>query len=298
MPYEITSDISRMLEVGQKEIFTKNFENYPLEYPYFTTNKTSTKKTETYDSMSNLASGQEKIEGDAIKYGNVKQAYQTSITNKTWANGFAHTMESIKYDLYGVINSVKAKELARTMRTLEEKRAIRWIDGASTIALADGQALASNSHPLIDSADVNDTYATAGSIEDPDNHETMINMFWDFKNHQGDVMKCDPKKGLTHKSNMMTVEEVYKSSNKAQEMSNTKNTLMPISWGYTTYSTSKTFYMMWDPMYEHILFQWFMKTEFGHDEDKISTKNMYYNAIAMYETGCLPNVGIVFNDGV
>lgn len=297
MPYEVTSDISRMLEVGQKEIFTKNFDNYPLEYPFYTVNKTSNKKTETYDSMSNLANGGEKVEGDAIKYSNVKQAYQTSVTNKTWANGFAHTIESIKYDLYGVVNSVKAKELARTMRVLEEKRAIRWIDGASTIALSDGQALASNSHPLIDSAEVNDTYATAGSIEDPDNHKTMINMFWDFKNHQGDVFKCDPKKGLTHKSNMMTVEEVYKSAQKAQEMSNTKNTLLNISWGYTTYSSSKTFYMMWDSSFDHIIFQWFMKTEFGNDEDKISTKNIYYNAIAMYETAALPNVGIVFNDG-
>lgn len=296
--YTITSDISRMLEAGQKEIFMKNFENYPLEYPYFTTEKKATKETETYDSLSNLKSAELKVEGDSIKYGKVKQAYQTSIKNETVANGYAHTIEAIKYDLYGTVNSVRAKELARTMRVYEETKAIYWIDNATSVNLADGVPLASNSHPLIDSDQVNDTLATASSVEDPDSHKTMINMFWDFKNHQGDLMKCNPNKGLSHKSNMMTIEEVYKSDGKAQEISNTKNTLLPISWGYTTYASSKTFFMMWDSAYEHILFQWFMKTEFGLDEDKISTKNVYLNAIAMYNTGCKPEVGVVYNDGV
>lgn len=118
MAYTITPDISRMIIVGQKEIFTRNFDSYPLEYPGFTTPKSSNKESETYDSMGNLKAATQKVEGNAITYGKVTQAYQTTIKNLTWANGYEVTLEATKYDQYGVINKIEAKELARTMREL------------------------------------------------------------------------------------------------------------------------------------------------------------------------------------
>lgn len=297
MAYTITPDISRMILAGQKEIFTKNFNSYPIEYKQFTTRKSANKETESYDSMGNLKAAERKREGDVISYGKVTQAYQTLIKNYTWANGFEVTIEAVKYDLYKVINSVKAKELARTMRELEETNAVYWVDNAEAVNLADGVPLASNSKPLTDSASVNDTLAAAGSIADPDNHKTAINMFYDFKNHAGGPMKSRARKGLTHYYNQMTVEEVYGSMQKAQEFSNTKNTLPSIKWCYSTYMNSKTAWMLWDTQFEHILMQWFMGTEFDSDTDKIYTKNEYFNAIAMYNSGCLPNIGIVYNAG-
>lgn len=297
MAYTMTTHISRMIVAGQKEIFTKNFDSYPIEYTAFTTPKTANKKSETYDSMGNLKAAEEKAEGMPINYGAVSQAYQTTITNKTWANGFAHTMEAIKYDLYGVINSIKAKELSRTMRELEEKNAIYWIDNAIATNLADGQPIGSDSHPLVDSPLLNDTLATAASIKIPENHKTMINMFYAFKNHAGGPMKSNPTDALTHYVNQLDVEEIYGSTLKANEMSNTKNALPSLKWHYTTYASSQTFWMMWDNKFDHIIFQTFMNTEMDQDEDKISTKNMYFNAIAMYQTGAVPNIGIVYNAG-
>jgi hypothetical protein len=297
MAYMITSDISRMLEVGQRDIFMRNFESYPLEYPDYTTNKSSTKRTETYDSMGNLQAAAEKVEGADIQYGKVTQAYQTSITNKTWANGFEHTLEAIKYDLYGCVNSVKAKELARTMRELEEANCIRWIDNALTVTLADGAAFASASKPLVDSPSLNSTLATASSIAVPANHKTVLNMFYAFLNHSGGHMKSKPTNALTHFVNQFTVEELYGSSLTAKEMSNTKNVLPGLRWAYSTYMSSQTAWMVWDNSFEHIIFQSFMGTTFGNDVDNINTKNVYQNAIAMYQTGCLPNIGIVYNAG-
>lgn len=297
MAYTITADVSRMIVVGQKEIFTRNFDSYPLEYPGFTTPKSSNKESETYDSMGNLKAATQKIEGDAITYGKVTQAYQTTVKNLTWANGYEVTIEATKYDQYGVINKVEAKELARTMRELEEENAIYWVDNIDSVNLADGVPLASNSHPLVDSASLNDTLATAGSIAVPANHKTMINMFYSFMNHAGGPMKAKANKALTHYVNQLTVEEVYSSINRANEFSNTKNTLPKLNWVYSTYMNSQTAYIMWDSSYEHILFQTFMGTDFDTDQDKIYTKNMYFNAIAMYNTGCLPNIGIVYNAG-
>jgi hypothetical protein len=297
MAYTMTPDISRMIVAGQKEIFTKNFESYPVEYTAFTQKKTATKKTETYDSMGNLKKAEEKPEGFPINYGKVTQAYQTSITNKTWANGYSHSMEAIKYDLYGVINSIKAQELARTMRELEEEQAISMVDNALVTNLADGQPLASDSHPLVDSVLLNDTLATASSLKVPENHKTMINMFYDFKNHAGGKMKSFPTDALTHFANQMDIEEVYGSTLKANEMSNTKNALAKMRWHYSTYISDTNAWMMWDNRFDHLLYQVFMNTEMAQDEDKISTKNMFFNAIEIFNVGAVPNIGIVYNAG-
>jgi len=299
MAYTITADIARMIEAGQKEVFTKNFMSMPPEWPGYSTRKTANKYTESYDSMGNLQEARVKPEGGPIDYGKITQAYQTKITNQTIANGFAHSFEAIRYDLYNVVNSAKAKELARTMREFEEETMIYWFDNATSVNLADGQPLASNSHPLANVAGVfNDTYATASDIADPSSHETMINMFYDFKNHQGGPMACNPTDAFTHYVNQLTIEKIYGSKNQAMEFSNTKNVLPMLRWHYSHYASSKTAWMMWDNKYDHILAQWNMKTVMEHDKDLIWTKNMYFNSMAIYNSGCLPNVGIVYNAGV
>jgi hypothetical protein len=110
-------------------------------------------------------------------------------------------------------------------------------------------------------------------------------------------MKSYPTHGMTHIQNMMDIEEIYGSTSKANEISNTKNVLPKIKWVYSTYLTSLTAWFMWDSKFEHVLFQQNMATKFDQDEDKITTKNMYFNAIALYNAGVLPNIGIVGNAG-
>jgi hypothetical protein len=298
MGYTMTSDVSRLVVEGQKEIFTKNFDPFPIEYPDFVTMKKSTKQTETYDTVGNLGSASVKPEGDAISYGKIRQAYQTSITNRTIANGFEVTMEAVKYDLYNVVNSAKAKELARTMREKEETEAIAEWDNAFTTNLADGVPLFTNSRPCIDAiGTLNDTLATASSLTIPENHKTMIKMFSNFVNHAGGRIKAYPNKGMTHVQNMMDIEEIYMSSNKANEISNTKNSLPKIKWVYSTYLNDTNAWFMWDDKFENVLFQNYMDTVFDSDEDKISTKNMYLNAVAIYRCGTLPAIGAIGNQG-
>lgn len=294
----LTSDISRMIVAGQKEIFFKNFDPYPVEYPAFSSMKTSNKERETYDSVGNLQGASIKPEGDAISYGKVEQAYQTTIVNQTHANGIAHSLEAKHFDLYGVVNSAKASELARTMREEEEEYAIKAWDNAFTTNLADGAPLCTNSRPLFNvPGTFNDTLATSSALSNPDNHKTMQQMFTQFKNHQGGPMKCKPTDALTHSYNMLTIEEIYMSANKAGEISNTKNVLMKPSWHYSTYLTSTTAWFMFDKYYDHAIFQWNLKTQLNSDTDLIHTMNMYFNALAIYGVGAVPNVGIVGNAG-
>jgi uncharacterized Tic20 family protein len=102
---------------------------------------------------------------------------------------------------------------------------------------------------------------------------------------------------MTHAWNQFTVEEMYQSTNKAGETSNTKNVLpRDIKWQYSHYLSSTTAYFMWDRRFQHALFVWWMKTDFS-DEVDFDTKNLKLAVIAMYETCTLPNVGIVGNPG-
>lgn len=300
MGFVMTADISRMLEVGQREIFTKNFEAYPAEYPSYCVDKPSSKDTETYDSMGNIANGGELIEGDSITYNKAGQAYQTSISTKMWANGYSYSYKSKKLDLYGVVNSMQAKELARTFSEDLETEAIYWIDNCTTVTLADGVALISATHPLVNSAAVVDNTQTAGSISNPANHKAMINAFRrGWKNHAGGKMKINPTDALTSSVNQMDVEAVYESMNKPLEVSNTKNTLpRNVNWHYSSFMSSETAWLMWDKSFENpVIRQVVQEPEFAMDEDTINTKNLYFNYIALMNWGCKPAMGCFYNAG-
>lgn len=300
MATTLTSDISRMLEVGITDVFMGNLEIYPIEHPGYTTAKTADKETMIYDSMGNIGAASIKTEESNISYRKIAQAYRTTVKMKTITNGIAFSLEAKSYDQYKVTSEADAKELARTMRDFEEERAIRWVNNitASAYALADGQPLATDSRPLKNTPGVfNDTLATSSSLKVPENHKTMIKMFADFKTHANTPFKFYPKKGLSHRYNMADLEEIYASDKKANEFSNTKNVLPGIQWNYSTYMTSTTAWMMWDDRVDHIIFVKYRDTYHNAVEDKKDTLNFYYNAVAQYETGCLPNVGIVYNAG-
>jgi hypothetical protein len=301
MATTLTSDISRLLEAGITDVFTANFESFPIEYTGFTTAKKADKETMIYDSVGNIGAAAIKTEGDEITYRKIEQAYQTTVKMKTVTNGIRFSVEAKNYDLYKVLAESQAKELARTMREYEENRAIRWFDNASSssYALSDGQPLATNSRPLKNAPGTfNDTYATASALTDPENHKSMIKMFADFKNHAGGPMKAYPTKGLTHRYNMADIEEIYKSDKKANEFSNTKNVLPTIQWTYSTYCSDTNAWMMWDARYEHIIFVTYKDVYTNSGQDTEKTLDFWYNAVEMFETACLPNIGIVFNDGV
>ncbi len=299
MAKTLMNDIARMLDVDISDIFTENFESYPIEWPEFVTEKKATKLVMKYDSMGNIDVASIKTESDKIQYRKIGQAYQTTCTMKTIANGIAFSMEAKEFDQYAVTSESQSKELARTMREFQENRVIRWYDNVTTAAyaLADGAVWATNSRPCKNSASTNDTYATASSLKTPENHKTMIKMFADFKNHAGGKMKSYPTDGLTHRYNMGDIQEVYQSDKKANEFSNTKNILEGIKWHYSTYISSTTAWTMYDRRFPNLLFVRYSGIQKNSFEDVKDTLDFYYNVHEIYDTCVLPNIGWVYNAG-
>lgn len=299
MAVTLTNDIARMLDIQNKKVYFDNYNSYPKEYPGFCKTVSSTQQTEKYDTVGNLKSAESIPEGDSIKYGKIEQAYQTTIKNGKAGNGFEVSLEAFVYDQFKVNSETKSRELANTMKDKEETDAVYWIDNAETVNLADGVPLASNSRPCFNAPGVfNDTLATASSLTNPENHKAMMNMFHAFKNHQGRPLPSWATNGLTHAVNMFTIEEVYQSSNKAQEISNTKNVLGKLDWSYSHYMTSQTAWMMWDKKLDHIIFQEFSMNQSDYDVDRIHTHNYYWNMLSLYGIGAINNVGVVYNAGV
>jgi len=299
MAYTVTSDIARSVADQQKDYFYNNYEAYPLEYPMISTEYEGVKETETFDTMGNLSAAYTKTEGMPLTYGSVREAYQTSVKSVTRGNGFSITQEAMKFDLNKCLDPARAKELARTMRDLEEETLIAHFDNAFTTNLATGVPKCSNSVPCKDApGTTNDTLATASSLTDPDNHKSMIQMFAQFKNHQGKPMPSKATDGLTHYLNQFDIEEVYESDKKAGLTVNTKNVLPSarINWHYSHRLNDTNAWFMWDNSFVHAIFVWWMKTQFT-DEIDFDTKNLKLAAIAMHNSCMIPNVGFAGNQG-
>ena len=294
------ADISRMVVAGQKQVYDTYDKSIPREYPGYTAPKTATKWTETYDSMGNLQAGYEHFENTKLTYGKVAQAYQTSCETRIWANGFAHTEVAIAADLYGVINSVKASELAQTMIDLEEERAVYWLNYAfATEALADSAYLCSDTHPCKDAAGTYNDTLTTGALS-YDTLKAAVKQFVLFKNHAGRPITSTPRRLITHAYNQTEVDEILGSANVPHEISNTKNVLPKLTPVYLHYLDSQTAWFLEDPRYEHVLFQTLAGygLKFENAENKVDNPgDIYINARAYYNTCALPNVGIVGSVG-
>lgn len=300
MATTLMNDISRMLDADISEVFTENFEAYPIEWPSFVTEKKSNKLVMKYDTMGNISEAYIKTESDNISYRKIQQAYQTSCTMKTIVNGICISLEAKTFDQYSGTSEAHGKELARTMREFEENRVIRWYDNVTTAAyaLADGAVWATNSRPLYNCPGTfNDTYATTASLKTPENHKTMIKMFADFKNHAGGKIKAFPTDGLTHRYNMSDIQEVYSSDNKSGEFSNTKNMLPSIQWHYSTYMSDTNGWSMFDRRFPNLCFVKYMGIQKNAIQDVKDTLDFYYNVYEMFETCVIPNPGWVWNDG-
>ena len=110
------ADIARAMYVGTKEVFMENLKKQPTEqWKSYATIKDSNKMEETYDSVGNLKPAEIKAEGAALVYGDIKEAYKSTVKNETVANGFSVTMEATEDEQWGLVPAVKVNELDRTM---------------------------------------------------------------------------------------------------------------------------------------------------------------------------------------
>lgn len=297
MAYTQLSQISRALVLGVTDWFTQNFDAYPVQYAQYAKTITSTLETEKYDSMANLAPAAEIVEGQNFNFGSIEQAYETQVKNKKFGGGIQFTVEAMAYDKYQLTIEAKGKELVHIIRDREEELGIKPYDEAFTVNLADGVPLCSNSHPLYNVPGAfNDTLIT-GAIT-PDNIKSATQQFATHKNHQGKPFRVFPDQLLTHEYNMITVEEVLNSRNKAYELSNTENKLPALRPAYSRYLTSTNSWFLRDTKIDHAILQFYQGYRNKMDwEEDFDNKNLKGTVYFLGNAAGLPRPGIVGSVG-
>lgn len=131
----------------------------------------STKKTETYQEMSNFGELEEKAEGDALKYQDMTQGVTTKGTNVAYAGGFKVTREQIADDQYKYVAEKGVRALRYSCaQTRERVAADFYANSFTSNGNGDGVSLINTAHPVINGTQSNrlaiDADLSEASLED------------------------------------------------------------------------------------------------------------------------------------
>jgi hypothetical protein len=291
------ADISRYLSDKITESFVEaNKAPKKEEYKAFFKPKKSTKDEEIYGSIGNLLPAEEKTEGGPLHYDTYKELYFTTVINKTYDRGFSATWEECEDDPDKVIQKAKPGNMLKAMITKREKEAAAVVDGVFTNTGADGVAYAANNHPLDSSktALVNDNLMTASAIT-PDNVVTGCNMFNQIYDFAGNLMDTEATAILAHKDRQTVVNAILMSNLKAQELSNTKNTVPMLKAIFGRY-INQWYWHLLDENIDSFIFQRRTALMPFSDQDKINTLNYYWAMVERYRAAQInPGFGHVSN---
>lgn len=285
------ADIAKAMYIGSKEIFKKNLESRKeQEWKAYMSVKTSDSSEEKYETIGNLKPATEKLEGAPIEYGKITDGRTTTIVNKTWANGFEVSMEAKEDDKWKLIADSKASELVRTIVDLKEENCAEVWNEVQTRISADGQAYASNAHPLLNTgAFTNDNLAT-GVIDATGTGFTTwdntIKMFKDIKNHYGKKFTTKPTSALMSINRQTTVMALLGSQLKPFEASNTKNTIPVLKLIFGSFLDDLLVHFL-DETIDSAVIQVRKGIVTGYDYDERSTFNFYFNIHERYNVGMI-----------
>lgn len=135
--------------LGVKKFYGEIVASHRKEYLDLYMSEKSTKAYEKYVEEGNFGLTPKKNEGDALKYGGVKQGLTTNITNASYALGFIITNEATEDDQYEGTLKRHVKSIVRSsLVTREIVCAEPFNRGYDALyPLSDGQPFFSASHP-------------------------------------------------------------------------------------------------------------------------------------------------------
>ena len=286
-------DIARAMYLEAKEVFMDNLKKQPTEqWKSYATVKDSNKKEEVYDSVGNLKPADIKAEGEAVVYGDIKEAYKTTVVNETVANGFAVTMEAQEDEQWGVIPEVKVNELVRTMISKKEQAVAAVWDNVTTAVGADGVAYASEGHVLVNDA-VKKNNNIVKDVFDIDSYQEAVKRFNHWLNHYGDKFFTTPSAILAHRDRQTEIFAMLQSSLVPFENTNTKNTIPQLKTIFSSYINDLQVHIL-DESIDSAIFQKRKGLKDGYDYDVRDTFNFYYNVHERYKAAMInPGFGFV-----
>jgi hypothetical protein len=208
--------------------------------------------------------------------------YFTTVINKTYDRGITETWEKCEDNPDKVIKNSNTGNMIRAMVTKREKNVAAVVDGVFTSTGADGVYYASASHPLDTSktALLNDNLMTAGPIS-PDNVIAGCNKFNTIYDYAGSLLDTSATAILAHSNQQARVNGVLMSNLKAQELSNTKNTVPMLKAKFGRYINLYYWHLL-DENIDSFVFQRRTGLLPFSEQDKRTTLNYYWAMVERY----------------
>jgi hypothetical protein len=291
-----STDLNKEMYIGHMEVWKKNLEAPKKEsWRDYATIMKSTKMEETYETLGNLPAAKVTAPGASIEYGKMQDAYETTVKNEKVTNGFSIDLETNDDDQYNVKADL-VNDLYSTMITLREKAvAAKW-NGVFTVVGADGKVSAANDHPLKGTSAVNDNLAS-GTLT-PDNIIAADNMFNSIKKHNGDVFDTSATAILAHKDKGALIKSILESTLRAQEASNTKNTVPSLKVILSKYLSAAPWHLI-DENIASVIMQIRQGLKTHSEFDAKDTLVWYFNAYERYKAAIIHDgFGFVSSLGV
>jgi len=137
-----------LLVPGANKVYVDNYNELPSLYDQIFNIDTSGKAFEDDLVLTGIGIVVEKPEGEEIAFDRPKFRGKVRYIHTTFGLGYEITRESVEDELYGVLNSKGAANLARSQREAEEISAAAILNGAfTTVTAYDGVALIHAAHP-------------------------------------------------------------------------------------------------------------------------------------------------------
>jgi len=221
------SDLGNLIYEGIDLVFNRALQTpRNVYYKNCVIEKPIEKKYGWYETIGTLGAAEEKAEGDVIEFQKISDGYKTTIETKTYAMGVKASKEALEFDLENVVAQTFGSPL--TTKLLQKKEAVvaTVYNNMTTDTGADGVAILSNSHPLLNSASVNDNLLT-GALTSANiiAAKNMFNMIYD---QAGEFFDTVPTHLLIHPNKMFLALQLLNSQLMALELSNTKNVLQDV----------------------------------------------------------------------
>lgn len=237
-----SSDTINMTKAGINFVFNEALKApQEIQYDKICTKYEEQKPIGTYLSAGDIGNAVDLDEGDSIVYEGIAQAYKTEITTGTKAKGVKATRKQMLDDQTNTVKNAFGAKLVRAMVEKKEQHVADKYNDAFTTTGADGVYIISDSHPLVNSASLNDNLIT-GDIS-TDTIKTGVTQFSFIKNQAGNRFPTRPTHILVHPSEQFNVIEILNSQLMAQELSNTMNSIAkvaPLGMIFNDYLDSKS----------------------------------------------------------
>ena len=179
------AQLAKELEPGLNALFGLEYDRYENEHAEIFDEESSDRAFEEEVMLAGFSTAPTKSEGGSISFDDAQETFTARYTHETIALAFSITEEAIEDNLYDRLASRYTKALARSMAQTKQIKAAAILNNAfsSSIAIGDGVALASSSHPTINGNQSN-ILSTASDLNETSLEQALIDIAG-FKDERG-----------------------------------------------------------------------------------------------------------------